>query len=384
MRENLRALPPAAWILFGGTFINRFGTFVMPFLALYLTRNGFSDAEAGIAVGVYGLGHVAASTSGGHLADRIGRRNTIVISMAGSCVAMLALSQARGYVPILLMTFLVGMFAEMYRPASLALLTDLVPPERRTAAFGMYRWAINLGFAAGPATAGFLAHRSFFYLFLGDAITSVGYGIIAFALLPHGVRSAAAEEERGVFARAVIRDRPFLLFLLASFLIAATDFQWLSTFPLYVAAQGFSSEQYGLLISLNGLLIIAFELGITAWTQHRPAQPIMALGYLIVGLGFGLTAFAHSLPALAATVMIWTLGEMVSSPVASAYVSHLAPANLRGRYNGLWILSWSIGMVIGPPVGTLIFQHSHTAVWLLCGAAGVTAAALVGFRRRPA
>lgn len=370
-------MPRAAWILFGGTFINRFGSFVMPFLALYLTRNGFSDAQAGIAVGVYGLGHVAASAGGGHLADRIGRRNTIVISMAGSSVAMLALSQARGYAAIVVMTFLTGMFAEMYRPASMALLADLVPPERRTAAFGMYRWAINLGFAAGPATAGFLAHRSFFYVFLGDAITSLVYGVIAFALLPHGLRTAPHEEERGEFVRAVIRDRRFLLFLMASFLIAATDFQWLSTFALYVAAQGYSSEQYGLLISLNGLLIVVFELGITAWTQHRRAQPVMALGYLFIGIGFGLTSLAHSLPALAGTVMLWTLGEMVSSPMASSYVAQLAPPHLRGRYNGIWILMWSIGMVIGPPLGTLIFQRNHAAVWLLCGAAGLIAAVLV-------
>src|SRR5260370_7256362 len=80
-RENLRALPATAWILFGGTFINRFGSFVMPFLFLYLTRRGYSITQAGLGVGAYGAGHVVASALGGHLADRIGRRHTLLLPM---------------------------------------------------------------------------------------------------------------------------------------------------------------------------------------------------------------------------------------------------------------------------------------------------------------
>ncbi|HEX2121510.1 MAG TPA: MFS transporter, partial [Thermoanaerobaculia bacterium] len=211
LRENLRSLPRAAWILFGGTLINRFGTFVMPFLAIYLTRQQYSAAQAGLAVSVYGAGHIIASMLGGHLADRIGRRHTIALSMFGSAVTMLALSQARAYPTIVVLTFLVGVAGELYRPAASALLGDLVTPEQRPAAFGMYRFAINLGFAAGPATAGFLADRSFFLLFAGDAITSFLYGIVALIALPHGLRSSAKEEKPAEALRMALRDRPFVL-----------------------------------------------------------------------------------------------------------------------------------------------------------------------------
>src|SRR5436309_757974 len=122
LRDQFRSLPSPFWILFGGTFINRFGAFVVPMLAIYLTRHGYSAAQTGAAMGVYGVGHLIASSIGGHLADRIGRRNTIVISMFSSAVAMLALSQARSYPAILICTLIAGATTELYRPASFALI----------------------------------------------------------------------------------------------------------------------------------------------------------------------------------------------------------------------------------------------------------------------
>src|SRR5438876_4134029 len=123
-RDQLRTFPGAAWILFGGVFINRFGTFVVPFLVVYLTRLGYSTAQAGLALGMYGAGHIVASSLGGHLADRIGRRNTIVLSMLGSAASMMALSQARAFGPIIACTFLAAPTGDLYRPASHALIGD--------------------------------------------------------------------------------------------------------------------------------------------------------------------------------------------------------------------------------------------------------------------
>jgi MFS family permease len=376
-RDNLRALPPAAWILFGGTFINRFGTFVIPFLILYLTRIGYTSAQAGLAVGAYGIGHLIASSVGGHLADRMGRRNTIVLSMFGSAAAMLALSQARGYAAIVALTCITGSLSELYRPASYALVGDLVSDEHRVTAFGLYRFAVNLGVAAGPATAGFLADHSFTLLFIGDAATSIVYGLIALFALPQGLRSYVKSERTGEALRVAARDRPYIIFLTATLCIAIIDFQMGSTFALQVKSLGFPSSMYGLLISTNGLLIVLFELAITQWTRRFHPRPMIALGYLLAGVGFALTAIARTVPALAATVVVWTLGEMISSPVAGAYAVQLAPEQYRGRYLGLLMMMWSLGMVIGPPAGTLVFEHNPAAVWAACGALGVIGAALM-------
>jgi MFS family permease len=369
--QNLKALPRPAWILFGGTFINRFGTFVMPFLAIYMTRNGYSPAQAGLAVSSYGAGHIVASMLGGHLADRIGRRYTIALSMFASTAGMLALSQARTLPVILMLSFLAGISAELYRPAATALLGDLVPPERRVAAFGMYRFAINLGFAAGPATAGLLANKSFFYVFAGDAVTSFVYGLIALIALPHGIRSSGTDERVGEGLRHALRNRAFVYFLAATLCLAWVEFQLHSTFPLHIAKMGYSPATYGMLISINGVLIVLFELLIIAWTQKLPAQPLIAIGYALNGIGFALTGLAAGIPMLAVSVVVWTISEMIFAPVTGAYVSGLAPERYRGRYMGLWHMMFSAGMIIGPAMGTWIYQQSPTALWWTCCGVGL-------------
>jgi MFS family permease len=251
-----------------------------------------------------------------------------------------------------------------------------VPQEQRVIAFGMYRFAVNLGFAAGPATAGFLADRSFFYLFLGDAITSVGYGIIALVALPHGLRTYSKEERSGEAIRVALHDRPFLAFLSATALVTVVDFQMGSTVALHVRDSGFSAATYGVLISLNGALIVLFELLITTRVQRLKPQPVIAVGYALSGIGFALTGAAHTVPALAITVVIWTLGEMIASPMSGAYITQLAPERYRGRYMGLWVLTWSFGMVVGPTVGTRVYQWNPAVLWASCAVLGIAAALL--------
>ena len=374
--QNLRALPPATWILFGGTFINRFGTFVMPFLAIYMTRRGFSPMQVGVAVSSYGAGHILASMIGGHLADRIGRRNTIALSMFLSSAAMMALSQVQTFHLIVTFSFIVGLVSEIYRPAATALIGDLVKPEQRIAAFGMYRFAINLGFAIGPATAGFLADRSFLYIFAGDAVTSFLYGIVALAALPHGMRSSAKDEKPAEGLRVALSDRTFVFFLAATLCMTCIEFQLHSTFPMHIAKLGYSPATYGMLLSINGLMIVFLELMITSWSQRLRPQPLIAVGYALTGIGFAMTGLADNLPFLAFTVVIWTFGEMAYAPVTGAFVTGLAPERYRGRYMGLWGATWSAGMLLGPFVGTLIYARSPNALWITCFIVGMIGAAL--------
>ena len=377
LRQGIRSLPGPVWILCAGSFVNRFGSFVAVFLVLYLRAKGYSIAESGLVVSLYGAGNVFAAAVGGLFADRLGRRNAIALSMFSSAATLLALSQAEGIVPIGVLTFLAGLTGEMYRPASSALLADLVPAGQRLPAFALNRLAINLGFAAGPATAGLLAERSFTYLFVGDALTSLFFGVLTLAALPEGVRTRRGEERRGEGLRTIARDRAFLLFLVSSILGAFVYFQANATFPLHVKESGLTDADYGLLISLNGLAIVFLELPFTSITQRYRAIPTLAVGSLLVGLGFALNAWAESLAALAFTVLIWTIGEIVYAPVASAYVADVAPTHLRGRYQGAWGLTWGLAFMLGPGLGAAMFAWNGDAFWLFCGLLGVLSALLL-------
>jgi MFS family permease len=378
LKASLAALPRPVWVLCAGTFVNRFGGFVVPFLTLYMTRQGFTVAETSAALVAYGTGHFIAAVLGGYLADRIGRRNTIVWSMFSAAVSLLLLSQARGLAGMVVMSGLVGLAAEFYRPACGALLADLVPAGQRVTAYATYRLAINAGWAFGPATAGFLAEHSFLWLFLGNAITSVVFGVVSWFALPHGLRSPPGERSQGWrVLRTAVRDERLSRLLVSSLAVALVFFQMSSTYGLQVTQRGFSEATYGMLISLNGVLVVLFELPLTTLTQRMPIRRMIAAGYLLIGLGFALNAFASGVPTFALAIMVFTVGEMISMPVAAAYLADLAPAEFRGRYVGLFQFTWSVALVGGPSLGMLLFSWSPFWLWMSCGLLGALAAFVI-------
>lgn len=379
---TLRSFPRPVWILFAGVFLNKFGTFVVPFLTLYLTRQGFSTGDAGLAIGAYGLGRLGAAFIGGHLADTFGRRKTIVLSMVLAAVSMLLLSQARTLPAIVLLTGLASLTGEMYLPACSALLADLVPEHQRVTAYAAYRMSFNAGWAFGPAAAAFLAAHSFLWLFVGDALTSVLFAVVAWRWLPRGVRSAQAEAGWGEAWSVLKRDRRILQVALATLFIGLIIHQMVSSYGLHVTTLGFSDATYGVLLSLNGLLVVIFELPLTTWSRRFPSRPVMALGYLLMGAGLVLNAWFHSLPALVIGMIVFTLGEMTFAPVAGAYVASLAPLRMRGRYMGAWGFSNSLSLMLGPGLGMMVFARSPAALWLGCGVLALLAALTIAANGR--
>ena len=377
IRDSLRVLPRAAWILYFGTFLNKFGTFVLPFLTIYVTRLGGAIAQAGLPIAAYGAGTLGACIIGGLLADRFGRRKTIVLSMFSAGAVMLCLSQARTLVGISLLSGLAGLTGELYRPASSALLTDLVPAGQRVTAFSAYRISLNAGWAFGPATAGFLARKSFTWLFVGDAATSVLYGLIAWFALPAGVHGTRADNPIMDTVRVLRDDKRFRQVLCSSLAIGLVFVQVFSTLSLQITNSGFSPMIYGLTVSLNGVLVVLCELPLTTLTRRYPARRVMALGYLLIGAGFASNVLPRTLPLLAVTVALFTLGEMISMPVGGAYVADLAPSHQRGLYMGSYGMVWAAAFLCGPSLGLLFFSVSPMGLWLACGALGLLGAGLM-------
>ncbi|MFM8999799.1 MAG: MFS transporter [Actinomycetota bacterium] len=379
-REQLRRMPRAAWVLFGAGFVNRAGTFVFPFLTLYLTGRGEPPAAAGVAVAMYAVGALPARLLGGLLADRIGRRTTIAISMSGAAIGTLLLWRSESLVAIYLCVIAIGLFGDMAQPASKALIADLLGPDLRVLGYTLWRISTNAGWAAGLAIGGFLVDRSFDLLFLGDAATSLLFAGVALAFLPHGVRTARHAERHLPTARAsVLADRGFLAFLLATFLGGLVYSQNIAALPLHIRDLGFPASTYGLLQSLNGVLVVTVEVAVIAVTRRFPRPRVFAVGQALVGLAFVSLLVARSVPALVAMVVVWTLGEMTIRPVASATVADRAPLHARGRYQATEAAALGASLLIGPIAGTALYGLDPSWPWIACGVVG-TLSALAALR----
>src|SRR5512147_926717 len=212
----IEGLPPTYWLIWVGTLINRLGGFVIPFLTLYLTaQRSIPVSQAALMVSFFGAGSFISQLTGGELTDRLGRRPVMLMSFFIAPVFMVLLGLARDLLLISIATFIVGFFTDLYRPAVGATIADLVPPEARPRAYGYLYWAINLGAAVAPVLAGLLAHRNYLWLFIGDAVTTFGFGLFVLAGVPETrpVQAAhAAGEPLSARLRALGREPLLLVF----------------------------------------------------------------------------------------------------------------------------------------------------------------------------
>ena len=391
----IRELPPRFWFLWLGTVINRLGSFAVPFLMLYLTSQlGVSAGTAALMVSVLGAGSFVSQLSGGELADRLGRRPVMLMSFFVTPVAMIVLGLVNAPWLIVIAMFVLGFFMDLYRPAVSAAVTDLVPAEKRTRAFGYLYWAINLGAALAPIIAGLMANFNYFLLFLGDALTTLIFGLVVLARIPETQPKEAVHaahvplRER---TRLLGREPVLLLFALLTLLFGSIYSQYQVTLPLDMQNSGLQPADYGLALSVNGFLIVLITLQSTRVVEKWPRFFAMGIAALLLGVGFGLTEFAATLPFFALTVAIWTLGEIVGSITAPVIVSDLSPIETRGLYQGVFGSAWGLAFFIGPAFGGYIYdQFGSLILWggsfilALFLFAGYQLLSISARRRRPA
>jgi MFS family permease len=379
LRQTAGGLPGTFWYLWAGTLINRAGSFVIIFLALYLTSaRHLSPSYAGLVVGLYGLGGAGGTLLGGVLADRWGRRRTLLLSYLSGPTCMLALGLVRDRWAIAAGALLLGTAAEMARPAFAALMVDVVPARDRLRAFTLNYWAINLGFACSSVLAGLAAQVSYLLLFVGDAATTVVTALIVLTRVrdvppvPVGQpRTARAPEG----LRIVFTDRVFLVFVALNLGTALVFMQHLSGLPIAMGRDGLSPGTFGAVIALNGVLIVLGQLFVPRLIGGRDRSRVLSVAALVYGAGFGLTVFAHTALVYGVTVLVWTLGEMLNSPSNSTLLAELSPARMRGRYQGVFSLSWQGAAALAPILGGLVQQHLGSRwLWLGCGAVGAAVA----------
>jgi MFS family permease len=285
---------------------------------------------------------------------------------------MTILAFARSIPSIVIATFFMGWLAEMYRPAVMALVTDVVPAEKRTIAFGHLYWVINLGFGLAAAIGGLASSASFTALFILDAATMGIYGLIVLAKVPE-TRPAESERHEGSPLAGlgdVVRDGTFMLYLVLMMGMAVTLWQSGTALPLDLKANGISSTTFGALIAINGGLIVIVQPTMTRWLADKPRGLVLAMSSWMFAIGFGLYAFVDRWWGYAIGIVIWTLGEIANLPTSNTVVADLAPPALRGRYQGLFAMTFGAASVIAPILGGAMLEGPGADV-LWIGIAGL-------------
>jgi len=360
-------LPRTFWFLFAGSLLNRLGGFVVSFLALYLTaRRGYSDEEAGQVVSLWGLGAVLAGPIAGQLA-RVGRRPTMLASCVLGASCALALGFARAPTAIGACALGIGLFGEGYRPALQAAVADVVPPLGRNRAYGFLFWAANIGFAGAALTGGLLFKLDPLLLFVADAATTLGFGLLVFVCVPETRPPDAVESRRRASLAVPLADRAFLGFVASHFLVVFVFLQSAVALPLDLRARGVSLEGFGVLMATNGLLIVALQPFAARVAERVGRWRLLRAGALLTGAGFAMNALGSTVPLFAASIVVWTLGEICISAPVLAVIADRAPPDLRGTYQGVFQLAFGGASLTAPLVGSVALARlGRVALWGGC------------------
>lgn len=353
----------------------------MPFLVLYLTESlGMPARRAGLVLSCYGIGSLVTAPVAGRLADRLGSESLMKLSLFVSGTVLLLFPMAHTLPAVLALTLSWAITSEAFRPASLAAIAHAVGPRQRRAAFALLRLAINLGMSIGPVVGGFLVRVSYPAVFRVNGTMSILAGVL---LVGWSVRGAAPHgvvpEESPRATRSVVFDPRLLFFLLALLPSAMVFFQLTGTLPLYaVRSLGLPESSFGFLLAVNTVLILLVEVPLNQATASWSHRRALALGAFLTGLGFGALVLAHDFLSAAATVVVWTFGEMILFPASSAYVADLAPAERRGTYMGLYQMTFSLALTVGSSLGPwTLDRYGAGVLWSGAFACGILSAILL-------
>ncbi|MFI5697104.1 MFS transporter [Kribbella sp. NPDC051586] len=393
-----RGLSRTVWILVVARAVNRIGAFTLPFLGVVLTVEfGASLAQTGLILAVFGAATIPSRLLGGQLADRLGRRWTIVLGLTGCAISQLWIAGSRTLWSAVLATILLGLAFEIYEPPSQAMIADVTEPSDRPAAYGLYSAALAAAGVLAGLLAAAISHVDLRWLFVADAITCLSCAALVAVALPAGERrggrplparsDARAEtllEGRGDLAAggSAWRDRRLLLLLAGGTIFATIYMQIIIGLPLTLLEQGLPKSGIGIILAISAVTLIAAQRLLRV--QHLDDFRSITVGYVLLAVGLVVCAVAGNLAVFVIASILWSLGDLFLLTRYLTQASGLAPDEARGRYLAVFGLSWGIATTIAPLVVTqLLDRTGPTGLWLTNAAVAVALAALQPwFRKR--
>ena len=378
-RAAFGGLPTLTWLLCAAAFLNRCGSMVVPFLGPYLKKQfQFSPTEAGLVIGLYGVGAFLGRWLGGRLTDRIGPVRLQILALASAALWMLLMTQCTTPVVLVPAVFVLGVLNDAFRPGSNTAAAISCPPELRRKALSLNRFALNLGWAFGPTIGGYLVQADFRLMFVVDGLTCglaalwLWKGLRGWNPLPPPRPAADAGLPR---TDRPLRDRHFLWLMAANLCVLLAFMQYFTTGARVFVDLGYTESEVGWLLAINPILITLFEMPVVHGLRRQRALPIVAVGAAVVGLGYLCMLLPFGAGAIVLAMIAVAAGELLQMPMLGAYVNDHAPDHARGAYNGAHGMTFTLALVLAPVLGGALYDAAGAAVlWWSCGGLGVVAA----------
>lgn len=381
--NSYKGLSPASWMLSIVMLINRSGSMVLPFLGVYMTKElNFSEENVGYVLACFGVGSIIGSTVGGWITDKIGNYKVQYLSLICSIPVFILLPHFTTVFGLACMMLVQSTVSEMFRPANSVAITMYAKPENITRAFSLNRMAVNLGFSIGPAMGGLLAAISWSLLFYVNAVAAFAAAVV-FIYFFRGRKTnkeILKEMEDDQKDQTIIeveeyqtkeispyKDKPFILYSVFCTLYAIAFLQLLSTLPIfYEKVGGLSEVEIGLVLGYSGLLIFLTEMLLVYIAEHHlTIRKTIVYGVIISAFGYGILAFNHSLIAIYLSMTILCVSEMLAMPFSSTVTAMRASKNNKGAYMGVNGLTFAVGFIIAPILGTRIASElGYEFLWI--------------------
>lgn len=387
LKKIFNDYPRAFWVYNVVVFIDRLGGFMLyPFFALYITKKfGVGMATVGILFAVFSISGMVGRALGGAIADRMGRKGIIVISLLLSSLSALGMGLSPTLVIFVAIAVIVGTLSDIGGPAHEAVVADLLPPDKLAEGYGIIRVIFNIAVIIAPPIAGLLISHSYLTLFIVDAIISVIAAGVVFFFLPETRPQAHAdtksESMKQTFAGylRVLKNTPFVAFIGVTVLLTLVYLNMNSTLGVFLRDhRGLPEVGYGTLLSINAILVVVFQFWITHKLEKYKPMLMMAIGTFLYAIGFGMYGFVTGFAMFVTAMIIITVGEMVIAPFQQSVVASYSPEDMRGRYMAVSGLSWSIAYTVGPYFAGLILDGPNpNTLWYVSGFIGILAA--IGF-----
>lgn len=375
--------PTQFWLIFFGMLLRTMGaSMVWPFMSIFFANKlAISLTTVGYLMMINSVMSMVFAFVGGHLADKIGRKWVIVLGLMVHAIGYFFTGRASTLWEVVIFFGFCGGFGTIYNVGADSMVTDLVAEDDRPEAFSLLRLSQNVGVALGPAIGGFLSVISYTITFTAGSLAMMAFALLIMVMAKETLPAKSTEvevEKDGGYGK-VFRDSHFMIYILFMIIISlAPSLIWTMMAVYSKNLYGVSEAMFGFIPTANAIMVLLFQLPITAYFKRLNPLRASAIGALFFTIGVLSVAFMQNFTGFLISMIIATIGELIIMPTSTNYAAHLAPISMRGRYMSIYSLTWGIAYGIGPLAGGIINDSiAPVMVWYFGGLVGMVA--VVGF-----